>query len=78
MNDNPWSTYGAWVIQCDTTQVMVMDLFMAVQHPGPQQSVGGVQEVECARLEYRIRLSRLHIPDPPLAKDFPGGGHLAT
>jgi hypothetical protein len=55
-----------------------MDLFRAVQHPGPQQSAGGVREVECACLEYMIILSRLHIPDPPLAKDFPGGGHLAT
>jgi hypothetical protein len=35
ITDNPWSTHGAWVIQCDTTQVMVMDLFRVVRHPGP-------------------------------------------
>jgi hypothetical protein len=57
---------------------MVMDLFRAVRHPGPQQSAGSVREVECARLRYRTRLSRLDILDPLLAKAFPRGSHLAT
>jgi hypothetical protein len=34
--------------------------------------------VEYAHLGYRTRLSRLHIPNPLLAKAFLRGGHLAT
>jgi hypothetical protein len=34
--------------------------------------------VECASLGYRTRLRRLQILDPPLAKAFRRGGHLAT
>jgi hypothetical protein len=57
---------------------VVLDLLRGVRHLGPQYLVDSVREVECARLGYMTRLSRLHIPDPPLRIAFLKGGHLAT
>jgi hypothetical protein len=36
MTNDLWSAYGEWVTQCDTTQVMAMDLLRGVRHLGPQ------------------------------------------
>jgi hypothetical protein len=36
MADDPYLAYGAWVIQCDTIQVMVMALFRGIRRPDPQ------------------------------------------
>jgi hypothetical protein len=59
------SSYRAWVIQCDTTQVTVMDLLRVVHRPDPQYSVDSFRKSKCTRLGYKTRLSRLHTLDPP-------------
>jgi hypothetical protein len=43
MTDDPWSAYGAWIIQCDTTQVMVMNLFRgcSIRAPSNQPVASG-------------------------------------
>jgi hypothetical protein len=43
---------------------MVMGLFKGVHQSGAQYLADSFQEIECARIGYRTRLSRLHIPDP--------------
>jgi hypothetical protein len=47
-------------------------------HPDPQYSEASMREVKCTRLGYRVRLSRLHTLDPPLALAFLRSSHLAT
>jgi hypothetical protein len=65
MTNDPLSAYGAWAIQCDTIQVMVMDLLRVVCRPDPQYSVDSFRKAKCTRLGYGTRLSRLHTLDPP-------------
>jgi hypothetical protein len=49
---------------------MVMDLLWVVHRPDPQYSADSFRKAMCTRLEYGIRLSRLHTLDPPLALAF--------
>jgi hypothetical protein len=44
---------------------MIMGLLRGVWRPSPQNLVGSVREVECARLGYETRLNRLNTSDPP-------------
>jgi hypothetical protein len=55
-----------------------MTLFRGMCRPDPKYSAVSVRKVECARLGYRTRLSRLHVSNPPLAIAFPRGDHLTT
>jgi hypothetical protein len=57
---------------------MVIGLLRGMRHLAPQYLAGSVREVECARLGYETRLSRLHTLDPSLALAFPRSCHLAT
>jgi hypothetical protein len=65
MTNDPFPAYGAWVIQCDTIQVMVMDLLRVVCRPDPQYSPDSFRKAKCTRLGYGTRLSKLHTLDPP-------------
>jgi hypothetical protein len=46
MANDPWLTYGAWVIQCDIIYVMVMALFRGMRCPDPQYSAVSVREAK--------------------------------
>jgi hypothetical protein len=80
MANDPLSAYVAWVIQCDTIQVMVMDLLRVVCRLDPLYSTDSFRKAKCTRLGYETMLSRLHTldPPPPLALAFPRGSHSAT
>jgi hypothetical protein len=47
-------------------------------HLDPQYSIASVREPKCTRLGYRVRLSRMHTSNPPLALAFPRSNHPAT
>jgi hypothetical protein len=64
MTDDPYSHYGAWVIQCITIRVMVIPLVRGAHRPGPQYVAASIREAKCTRLGYMTRLSRLHTTDP--------------
>jgi hypothetical protein len=65
MTNDPLSAYEACVIQCDTIQVMVMDLLRVVCRSDPQYSTDSFRKAKCTRLGYGTRLSKLHTLDPP-------------
>jgi hypothetical protein len=78
MSYDPYSAYGAWVIQCDAIQVMVMLLLRGMRRPDPQYLASSIREAKCTHLGYGTRLSRLHTLDPPLALAFSRSSHSAT
>jgi hypothetical protein len=78
---DPESAYGAWIIQCDAIQVMVMVLLRGMCCPDPQYLAISVMEAKYTRLGYETRPSRLHTldsPPPRLTLAFPRSSHSAT
>jgi hypothetical protein len=49
---------------------MVMALFISMRCPDLLYSVVSVREAKYTRLGYKIRLSRLHTPNPPFSISF--------
>jgi hypothetical protein len=79
MSYDPYSTYGAWVIQCDAIYVMVMALFLVPSEPAIL-NYDSVREAKCTCLGYETRLSRLYTPDPlpPVSISFLRSSYSAT